>query len=100
MTILAEERIIFIFVLLSIPALVYAVEKLTKRKVYNRLIVLLIYVLITWFYMDKVEIYYRNKLIKGEESLEQEVGYPSEPGPVFTAIDDSLKKLNPLKNNK
>jgi len=97
MTILTEERIVFIFVLLSIPALVYAVEKLTKRKVYNRWIILLIYVMITWFYMDKVEIYYRNKLIKGEESLEQEVGYPNEPGPAFTVIDDIIEKLNPSK---
>jgi len=92
MTILTEERIVFIFVLLSIPALVYAVEKLTKRKVYNRLIILLIYVMITWYYMDKVEIYYRNKLIKGEESLEQEVDYPNEPGPIITAIDGIIEK--------
>ena len=99
MTILAEERIIFIFVLLSIPALIYAVEKLTKRKVYNRLIILLLYVLVTWYYMDKVEIYYRNKLIKGEESLEQEIGYPSEPGPVFTFIYNIKEKLIPLKND-
>ena len=98
MTILTEERIIFIFVLLSIPALVYAVEKLTKRKVYNRLIILLIYVMVTWFYMDKIEIYYRNKLFKGEESLEQETSYPQEPGPVFTFIYDIIEKLNPSKN--
>ena len=98
MTILTEERIVFIFVLLSIPALVYAVEKLTKRKVYNRLIILLIYVMITWFYMDKVEIYYRNKLIKGEESLEQETSYPNEPGPLFTVIFDIIERLNPSKN--
>jgi len=99
MTILTEERIVFIFVLLSIPALVYAVEKLTKRKVYNRLIILLIYVMITWFYMDKVEIYYRNKLFKGEESLEQETDYPQKPGPLFTAIDNILKKMNLSKDD-
>jgi len=99
MTILTEERIVFIFVLLSIPALVYAVEKLTKRKVYNRLIILLIYVMITWFYMDKIEIYYRNKLIKGEESLEQETSYPQEPGPLFTIFENIIKKLNPSKND-
>ena len=99
MTILTEERIVFIFVLLSIPALVYAVEKITKRKVYNRLIILLIYVMITWFYMDKVEIYYRNKLIKGEESLEQETEYPQKPGPLFTAIEDISKKLSPSKDD-
>ena len=91
MNLLVEERLIFLFVIISIPALVYAVERLTKRKVYNRVLVLLLYVVLTWFYIDKVEIYYRNKLIKQTESLKQETSYPQEPDPFIRAL---IKVIN------
>ena len=86
MTILAEERLIFLFVIISVPALVYAVQRLTKRKIYNRPAILLVYVLLTWFYIDKVEVYYRNKLIRQTESLEQETSYPQRPDPFIRAL--------------
>lgn len=94
MSILTEELIVFIFVLLSIPALVYSVEKISGRKIYNRLIILLIYVLLTSFYLDKVEIYYRNKILKGRESLEQEISDPRDWDPVSRFLFD---RLTPLK---
>lgn len=86
MSILFEERLIFIFVITSIPALVYSIERLTKRKVYNRLIILLLYIVVTWFYIDKIEIYYRNKIIKQTESLRQEESYPQKPDPFIRII--------------
>ena len=97
MNLLVEERLIFLFVIISIPALVYAVERLTKRKVYNRVIILLLYVMLTWFYIDKVEIYYRNKLIKQTESLQQEESYPQKPDPFIRII---IKLINCLQGNK
>ena len=93
MDILVEERLIFLFVIFSIPALVYAIERLTKRKVYNRFIILLLYILLTWFYIDKVEIYYRNKLIKHTESLEQEIDYPQKPDPFIRLIIKAINRL-------
>lgn len=95
MTILAEERLIFILVIISIIAFVYAVEKLTKRKVYNRLVILLLLVMVTWFYMDKVEVYYRNKIIKGEESLVQEAEYPEEPSGAYKFLYSIYSKFIP-----
>ena len=97
MNLLAEERLIFLFVIISIPALVYAVERLTKRKVYNRVIILLLYVMLTWFYIDKVEIYYRNKLIKQTESLKQETSYPQKPDPFIRAL---IKVINYFEEKK
>lgn len=97
MSLLFEERLIFLFVLVSIPALVYAVERLTKRKVYNRAIIILLYILLTWFYIDKVEIYYRNKLIKQTESLEQEESYPQKPDPFIRIL---IKIVNYFGENK
>ena len=60
MPMLLEERLLFIFVLLSVPSLVYALERLFKRKVYNRKIVIFIYVFMSLFYFDIIEKYYRD----------------------------------------
>ena len=97
MSLLFEERLIFIFVIISIPALVYAVERLTKKRVYHRAIILLLYVMLTWFYIDKIEIYYRNKLIKQTESLEQETSRPQKPDPFIRII---IKLIDHLQKNK
>ncbi|MCK5012468.1 MAG: hypothetical protein KAS66_01490 [Candidatus Omnitrophica bacterium] len=97
MNLLVEERLIFLFVVISIPALVYAVERLTKRRIYNRAIILLLYVMLTWFYIDKVEIYYRNKLIKQTESLEQEESYPQKPDPFIRVL---IKVINYFEGKK
>jgi len=49
--------------------------------------------MLTWFYLDKVEIYYRNKLIKGTESLEQEIDHPEKPDPFIEVLIKIIDKL-------
>jgi hypothetical protein len=50
-------------------------------------------VVLTWFYLDKVEVYYRNKLLKGEESLLQETDYPLDEDPVTKFLLNKLEEI-------
>lgn len=46
------ETVVLIFVILSVPALVYALQKLTGRRFDNKLFILLLYVLIFSVYLE------------------------------------------------
>jgi len=58
-TALTEERIVFLVVIFSLPALAYAVQKLFGKKILNKRSILIIYVILSWIYFDIVDDYYR-----------------------------------------
>ena len=47
-----EEAVVLILVVLAVPALVYALEKVTRRKFNNKLVILLLYLLIFLEYLE------------------------------------------------
>ena len=52
MFIFIEEAVILIVTIISVPALIYTMEKLLKKKLYHPLPVLLSYVIFFYIYFD------------------------------------------------
>lgn len=65
MDILIIERILFLFMLVSLPSLIYALEKLTQRKLHNKLVIIAIYTVLSMVYFDIIDEYYRNNALVG-----------------------------------
>jgi len=47
-----EEAVVLVMVIISVPVLTYAMEKLLKRKLYHPLPILLIYMIFFFIYFD------------------------------------------------
>lgn len=52
---LIEEIIVLLFIIVSVPALVYAFGKVTKRKLFNKRLIILLYVLIFYIFFMNME---------------------------------------------
>jgi len=55
MGLLFEEVVVFIFFLVSVPALMYALQKLSKKKLFNKTLIVLIYVILIWIFFIQLE---------------------------------------------
>ncbi|HBG60616.1 MAG: hypothetical protein A2Y03_00900 [Omnitrophica WOR_2 bacterium GWF2_38_59] len=60
MYLLIEEIIVLLFILISVPAFVYALGKLTKRKLFNKKWIVLLYALIFYIFFMNAEKIMRN----------------------------------------
>lgn len=55
MPLILEETIILVFVVLAVPALAYALERLTSRRIFSRKIIIAIYFIIFFIYLINIE---------------------------------------------
>ena len=55
MDLLIEEIIVLLFIIVSVPALVYALGKVTKRKLFNKRLIVLLYALIFYIFFMNIE---------------------------------------------
>ncbi|MBU0468702.1 MAG: hypothetical protein KKD07_07555 [Candidatus Omnitrophica bacterium] len=70
-----EEIIVLLFIIVSVPAFVYAIGKVTKKKLFNKKVVILLYAIIFYIFFMNAE-------------------------KIMRSIDDDYKLLIPGLDNK